>query len=325
MPHSAIGIYSRPMITADADSETMPPIIRHVLHPSDFSDASRAAFAHALKATLIAKGRLTLIHMTEDDKRDWSEFPGVRETLERWGVLPAGSPREAISALGIDVAKIIGHGSDPVGGVLHYLEEHAVDVIVLATHHHGFDWLHKSVSEPVARKSRAMTLFVPAETNRFISPDNGKVSLRNILIPIAETPSPGPAIAGAARVVRQLRCDEGSFTLLHVGEEEPALVTPRVEGWRWRRSVKKGNVIDAILETAKQIEADLIVMATDGRNGFLDTLRGSHSERVLRHAPCPVLAIPETSFTGAKLEQAENPDWYRQRERPTRRSPKSQK
>ena len=309
------------MITAGFDSETMAPIIRHVLHPSDFSDASRAAFAHALKATLIAKGKLTLIHMTEDEKSDWSEFPGVRETLERWDVLPPGSRREAISELGIEVAKIIGHGPDPVGGVLKYLEEHDADVIVLATHHHGFDWLHKSISEPVARKSRAMTLFVPAETGRFISPNDGTVSLRNILIPVAETPSPGPALAGAARVVRQLQCDEGSFTLLHVGEEEPPLDTPKVAGWRWRRLTKKGNVIDVILETAKQTEADLIVMATDGRNGFLDALRGSHSERVLRNAPCPVLAIPESSYTGARMEKAEHTDWYKERERPLRQRP----
>jgi nucleotide-binding universal stress UspA family protein len=38
-------------------------------------------------------------------------------------------------------------------------------------------------------------------------------------------------------------------------------------------------------------------MSTDGRSGFLDALRGSHSERVLRHAPCPLLAIPESSHT----------------------------
>jgi nucleotide-binding universal stress UspA family protein len=33
-------------------------------------------------------------------------------------------------------------------------------------------------------------------------------------------------------------------------------------------------------------------MTTDGRNGFLDALRGSHSERVLQRTPCPLLAIP---------------------------------
>jgi hypothetical protein len=33
-------------------------------------------------------------------------------------------------------------------------------------------------------------------------------------------------------------------------------------------------------------------MPTAGHQGFLDVLRGSTSERVLRHAPCPVLSIP---------------------------------
>ena len=42
-------------------------------------------------------------------------------------------------------------------------------------------------------------------------------------------------------------------------------------------------------------------MTTDGRNGFLDALRGSHSERVLRHAPAPVLAVPVSSLASANL------------------------
>jgi nucleotide-binding universal stress UspA family protein len=37
---------------------------------------------------------------------------------------------------------------------------------------------------------------------------------------------------------------------------------------------------------------DLIVMSTDGRNGFLDGLRGSHSERVLRQGAAPLLTVP---------------------------------
>ncbi|MFL6589550.1 MAG: universal stress protein [Chthoniobacterales bacterium] len=307
------------MFTAEPEPETLAPIIRHVLHPSDFSEGSRTAFAHALKAALIARGKLSLIHETDDERRDWSEFPSVRETLERWGILPAGSPREAVHDLGIDIAKIIGRAADPVKGILHYLAEHETDLIVLATHHDGFDWLHRSVSEPLARKSREMTLFVPTEGGGFISPENGTVSLRNILIPIAETPSPRPAINGAARLVKQLRCEEGKFTLLHVGDGAPEIVTPRVSGWGWRRLVKKGNVIDVILETAQKTDADLIMMSTDGRNGFLDAVRGSHSERVLRQAPCPVLAIPEFSHAAGKIETAATADWYRQREKPVRR------
>src|SRR4051812_40450161 len=118
----------------------MVPILRHVLHPSDFSAESRFAFLYALKAALLAKCRLSLIHVTNNDDRDWTEFPGVRDTLERWGILSPGSDQKAVVDLGIQVSKIIGRGSDPVKGVLGFLEDHTVDLIVLATNHHGLDW-----------------------------------------------------------------------------------------------------------------------------------------------------------------------------------------
>jgi len=250
---------------------------------------------------LVGQGKLSLLHVTNDEMEHGSEFPGVRETLERWKVIPAGSGREAVADLGIRVAKVIGRGPKPTDGILAYLEEHPVDLIVLAIHHHGFDWLHKSVSEPVARKSGEMTLFVPASGHGFVSLTDGTISLRNILIPVAETPSPEAAIAGAARLVQQTNSREGTFTLLHVGEAEPKTDPPDVPGWKWQGVLEKGNVIEAILATARQTEADLIVMSTDGRNGFLDAMRGSHSERVLRQAPCPVLAIPESSYAAQML------------------------
>ena len=285
------------MITNSDPLSPTASSIRIVLHPSDFSEASLVAFAHALKAALISKSKLVLIHVSDEDETSRTEFPAVRETLERWKLLPPGSPRSAVTELGIDVAKVIGHGSDPVKGVLGYIEQYGADLIVLATHHHGLDWLHKSISEPVARKSREMTLFVPTGSGGFVSLTDGSVSLRNVLIPIAATPQPQPAIAGAVRLIQQLKCESGKFTLLHVGENGSVLAvdTPEVPGWTWHKMTKKGNVIEVIVETARQADADLILMSTDGRSGFLDALRGSHSERVLRHAPCPLLAIPESS------------------------------
>jgi len=284
-------------------SESTAPIIRAVLHPSDFSETSLVAFAHALKAALISESKLVLIHVTDEDETQPTEFPRVRETLERWKLLPAGSPRSAVAELGIDVAKVIGNAPNPVKGVLGFIERYGTDLVVLATHHHGLDWLHHSISEPVARKSGEMTLFVPTGARGFVSLTDGSVSLRNILIPIATTPRPEPAVAGAARLIEQLKCESGKFTLLHVGEEgsAPPVVTPDVPGWTWHSITRQGNVIEAILETAREADADLILMSTDGRNGFLDALRGSHSERVLRHAPCPLLAIPESSHVATSM------------------------
>jgi nucleotide-binding universal stress UspA family protein len=143
-----------------------------------------------------------------------------------------------------------------------------------------------------------MTLFIAADTRGFVSPDDGSVSLRNILIPVASSPRPQPAIEAAARMVKSLELAEGTFTLVHVGDgsEMPAVRTRDVPGWTWVEDVRSGDVIDSIINASKETKADLIVMATDGRNGFLDGLRGSHSERVLRQAGVPLLTVPVGSF-----------------------------
>ena len=40
--------------------------------------------------------------------------------------------------------------------------------------------------------------------------------------------------------------------------------------------IAKGDITQVILQTARGMEADLIVMSTEGRQGFLDALRGSN-------------------------------------------------
>lgn len=63
-------------------------------------------------------------------------------------------------------------------------------------------------------------------------------------------------------------------------------------GWEWKRTVRRGNVVDMILKVVDEISPDLIVMATKGHQGFLDAARGSTTEQVLRRAPIPLLAVP---------------------------------
>src|SRR5678815_1415001 len=95
-------------------------IIRSVLHPTDFSESSLVAFHHALKAALSTKSKLTLLHVASD--AEWSRFPGIRETLERWGVLPEGSPKSAVGELGITASKVVANEGSPVDAVLRYLD-----------------------------------------------------------------------------------------------------------------------------------------------------------------------------------------------------------
>lgn len=55
--------------------------------------------------------------------------------------------------------------------------------------------------------------------------------------------------------------------------------------------VMLGTPAETILKAARQVRADLIVMATHGRHGLMHLFLGSVVENVLRLAPCPVLAL----------------------------------
>lgn len=67
----------------------------------------------------------------------------------------------------------------------------------------------------------------------------------------------------------------------------------RKEGLPVEALFKEGAPSVEILRTAKEINADLIVMGTHGRKGFSHVMMGSVAERVAREAPCPVFIVRE--------------------------------
>lgn len=55
--------------------------------------------------------------------------------------------------------------------------------------------------------------------------------------------------------------------------------------------IKTGKPFVEINETAAEIDADLIIIATHGHTGVEQLLFGSTAEKVVRKAPCPVLTL----------------------------------
>ncbi len=108
---------------------------------------------------------------------------------------------------------------------------------------------------------------------------------------MAQIVAPGGFGLGAAEVAvdvaedivadaRQRATDE----LAHVNE---ALHAAGIIGVR--TVIKEGPAGSTILETAKEEQADLIVIATHGRSGLRRVVMGSVADHVVRHATCPVL------------------------------------
>jgi nucleotide-binding universal stress UspA family protein len=274
------------------------PFIRSVVHATDFSAAGERAFAHALGVALLTQAELTLLHVAADASRDWSAFPAVRKTLERWKLLEPGSPQEAVfERLGVLVTKIEVPSRFPALAVAEHLDSRPAELLVVATEgREGIArFLRGSVAEAMARWSKTMTLFVPADTQReVVALADGNLTLDNVLIPVDRAPDPSAAIEFALRAAEILSDGKVTITLLHVGDDD---ITPSVfarDGANWvvTRIRRDGDPVDEIVSAAELVQANLIVMPTEGRHGVFDALRGSTTERVLRRVRCPLLAVP---------------------------------
>lgn len=90
-----------------------------------------------------------------------------------------------------------------------------------------------------------------------------------------------PALTGEASDAEEYA--EAKLELSALGEQMlgPCRVVETV--------VRAGLAFFEITEAAKALGADLIVVGTHGYTGIKRALLGSTAERVVRHAPCPVL------------------------------------
>ena len=136
-----------------------------------------------------------------------------------------------------------------------------------------------------------------------------------ILVPIDFSRPSLKAIPYALAISRQFG---GDVHLLHVTDvtqqPPPSLLTlPVVPQKEWnRRFIKRlqalalkyrtaGNVsaleprtgiaYEEICAVARDLKADLIVVATHGYTGYKRMFLGSTAERVVQHSPCPVLVV----------------------------------
>lgn len=67
-----------------------------------------------------------------------------------------------------------------------------------------------------------------------------------------------------------------------------------------RVSSTMATASEAIIDTAEEVNADLIIVGSRGRRGFKATLLGSTSASVLHHATRPTLVIPSYSVASAR-------------------------
>ncbi|MEZ5397988.1 MAG: universal stress protein [Bryobacterales bacterium] len=277
--------------------------LRRVVLATDLAGGHLEPFAHAL-ALAVRAGRsdateLVLVHLLDelDPAASWRRLPAVRTLLARWGTIPADAPPEALDALGISVQTVDAAAvdGDLPTAIARRVAELSPDLVILGTGARtGWDRiLAPSVAEPVAREVHRPTLFVAEHARGLVDVQTGALKVGRVLVPITEELSQQPLIDELVRLLGAVGAADVAFTFVHVGDGPlPTLSLPPRSDWRWRTDQRDGAVVEQILQAAVENEVDLIAMATHGHDSLLDQIRGSHTERVLRRAPCPLLAVP---------------------------------
>jgi universal stress protein A len=58
-----------------------------------------------------------------------------------------------------------------------------------------------------------------------------------------------------------------------------------------KAEVRVGSPATEIVAAAGDLKADMLCVSTHGRTGLAHFLLGSVAEKIIRHAPCPVLTV----------------------------------
>lgn len=299
-----------------------------ILHPTDFSDCSHAAFEHAVRVAAHRKTELHLLHAVvlhgERTVDPFAHFPSADEVAQRvrdaaLSELSDLGSRAAAADARIEVKEVSRRGFYPAQVILEYTEEVRADLIVMGTHSRS-PWKHfllGSVTEAVMGRSPTPVLAVR----------QGKEETREARPPgtiVVATDFSSSSRRALETAVEWARAEEAPLDLVHVVEPpvwvdaytpgglegalfeteelkekalellEEELERLELEGAEpeTRRHVLEGHPPEEIVAHARHSDARLIVTATRGRTSWEHLLLGSTAERIVRFADCPVLVTP---------------------------------
>lgn len=206
--------------------------------------------------------------------------------------------------------------SNPAAGILEAQKEVGADLVVMSSHGRtGFAHLILgSVAERVVREA-----VCPVLTIRQGGEEVPPSTFQHILVPVDIADRSATALICARQIAAQhggtvyplhvvptediylqrdvYRLQEGEGTNLvlaeKVAKERLAEVSQTyLEGVRYEPVVHvSSDPARTFLEMEKEVGADLLVMATHGFTGLFHLLLGSLTEKMMREAGCPVLAL----------------------------------
>jgi nucleotide-binding universal stress UspA family protein len=292
--------------------------VQTVLVATDFSESAESALAWGRSLARLHDANLVIHHALAPPQGApaFPEFvpypPELHEQYRKGAQDRLDRMAEASTAQGLAASADLQVGPS-VSTIIAAAEKHGASVVVTGTR--GLSGLqHVLLGSTAERLVQHSPIPVLAVHPGMEPPD----AIHRILVPTDFSDDGEPALAAAVSVLAE--ASEGAeivlFHAFHVpveythlaggfaipdlasGALENAraalerLAEPlRAEGHAVQVACREGYAPQAIELEAREREVDLIAMGTHGRSFLPHVLLGSTAERVVQHAPCPVLTV----------------------------------
>jgi nucleotide-binding universal stress UspA family protein len=279
-----------------------------ILVPTDGSDPAGAAARHARLLATELDAAVHVLSVVSD--------VGGRENPR---TVAEGAAADAASLIGGEDTSAVGTAieattavreGEPAETILTHADEIGADLIVMGTHGRtGVDRVVSgSVTEHVTRHSEVPVFTVrgdepvPTRYERLLLPTDGSSCAETAVDQAARLATAFGATVEVVSVV-DVNTVASQSELVNarqvVGEIETQSETAvervadrlREAGVTTETVVLQGTPATTVADRAEETGADLIVMGTHGRTGIGRFLLGSTTERLIRHAPTPVLSV----------------------------------
>jgi nucleotide-binding universal stress UspA family protein len=299
MTSAGVGPIAAPAAPVVTEARREPAFhVREVLYPTDLAPESERAFEHARFLAEGFQARLTLYHAVEFPDPVYVHW-GFNRSHAIWLEIEKSAERQLqakADTLQVSHAVEVERTASAQRSLLTLIRKQQPDLVVMATHGRGglSHMLMGSVTEYVFQHAFRPVLCVREPEH------GGALPYKRILVPTDLSLGSRMVFPIAARFARQFGSEILALHVTGSGAAGPPREVPS-EAWLWSfferdfpgtpvtAQLQHGAVWQRIVETARLEKADLIVMSTRGHDSLSDRVMGSNTERVVRHAPCPVL------------------------------------
>ena len=280
--------------------------IKHILCPIDFSVESDTALLYAEYLANKFGARVTVIHAERFEvplEFTSAQIDGLVAEMKKLKKDVTHHLRSYVESrhplLGANY-KVIENSA--VEAILDEIETQHIDFVVMGTT--GKSGIKRftigSVADGVTREAKIPVLIIGDKSHGPLE----EPKLERILVPVnytkpivdsLKTASCFAQITGAELLITHI-VETDDYDENTAKEQLCKWVPEQTqEKCHYDTAVRKGNAAEQIIQLAADEHADMVVIAAVHRPFLETTIIGTTSERVMRHASCPVLVVPVRS------------------------------